>query len=312
MINVLFNTQDEEDWIRISPTGKNKIYNCNFFFKEEDIPKNTKIDFLVVFNNYKKFKNNNYNFYNTLLLACEPPSIHKYNFDYVNQFRWLITSDKDIKHNKKIYNTTYFPWHVGINRNANLSYKNINFKNLYKMHFKKKKLISIIQTKKSYCAEHDKRNEILNKLKQKFGKYIEVYGRDYKYVSDKLNALNEFYYHISIENYFGKNFWTEKLSDPLISRTNPIYLGCSNINDYFPKNNFFHLNENDNEKNFELIEKIIKKQNHKFLCENERELIFKKYNLLTFLDDFIKRNLSLKNKEINIFKEQREKKFIFF
>ena len=35
------------------------------------------------------------------------------------------------------------------------------------MHFKKKKLISIIQTKKSYCAEHDKRNEILNKLKQK-------------------------------------------------------------------------------------------------------------------------------------------------
>ena len=41
MINVLFNTQDEEDWIRISPTGKNKIYNCNFFFKEEDIPKLT-------------------------------------------------------------------------------------------------------------------------------------------------------------------------------------------------------------------------------------------------------------------------------
>ena len=180
------------------------------------------------------------------------------------------------------------------------------------MQFKKRKLISIIQTKKSYCTEHDKRNEILNKLKQEFGKYIEVYGRDYKYVSDKLNALKEFYYHISIENYFGKNFWTEKLSDPLISRTNPIYLGCSNINDYFPKNNFFHLNENDNEKNFELIEKIIKKQNHKFLCENERELIFKKYNLLTFLDDFIKRNLSLKNKEINIFKEKREKKFIFF
>lgn len=312
MINVLFNTQDDEDWIRISPTGTSKLYNCNFFFKEDDIPRDTKIDFLVVFNNYKKLKNNTYNFYNTLLLACEPPSIHKYKSDYINQFRWLITSDNKVKHNNKIYNTTYFPWHVGINRNPKLSSKNINFKKMYKINFKKKKLISIIQTNKSYCIEHDIRNEILNRLKREFGKYIEVFGRDYNPVSDKLYALKDFSYHIAIENYFGKNFWTEKLSDPLITRTNPIYLGCSNISDYFPKNNFFYLSKNDNDKNFILIEKIIKKKNHKFLCNKERELLFKKYNLLAFLDKFINKNLSFKKKEINVFKENRRNKFIFF
>lgn len=312
MINIFFNTQDEEDWGRLSPTGVNKINNCNFFFKEDDIPKNSKVDFLVVFNNYKTSKNNNFNFYNTLLLACEPPSIHNYKSDYIKQFRWLITSDNKVKHKNKIYKTTFFPWHVGINRNYKKRNKNINYKDLYKMKFKKKKLISIIQTKKSYCKEHEIRNEIINNIKKEFGKYIDVYGRDYRYVPDKLSALRSYSYHISIENYFGKNFWTEKLADPLITRTNPIYLGCTNIDDYFPKNNFFYLNKIDNEKNFLLIESILKKKEHKFFCEKERELIFKKYNLLIYLTNFIKRNISLKNKEIHITKEKKRNKFIFF
>ena len=179
------------------------------------------------------------------------------------------------------------------------------------MGFKKKKLLSIIQTNKSYCIEHDIRNEILHKLKQEFGKYIEVFGRDYNYVSDKLNALKDFSYHVCIENYFGKNFWTEKLSDPLVTKTNPIYLGCSNIGDYFPKNNFFHLSKHNDEKNLVLIENIIRKKSHKFLCHKERELIFTKYNILTFLDNFIKKNLSTKKKYINIFSERR-KKLLFF
>ena len=31
LINVFFNTEDNEDWVRISPTGTNKTHNCNFF-----------------------------------------------------------------------------------------------------------------------------------------------------------------------------------------------------------------------------------------------------------------------------------------
>ena len=92
----------------------------------------------MVFNNYKTSKNNNFNFYNTLLLACEPPSIHNYKSDYIKQFRWLITSDNKVKHGNKIYKTTFFPWHVGINRNHKKGNKNINYKDLYKMKFKKK------------------------------------------------------------------------------------------------------------------------------------------------------------------------------
>ena len=102
------------------------------------------------------------------------------------------------------------------------------------------------------------------------------------------------------------------MSDPLITKTNPIYLGCSNINDYFPKNNFFHLSKNNHDKNFLLIENIIKKKKHEFLCLKERELIFNKYNILNFLDNFIKKNLSSKNKDIKIFSEKRKKKFLFF
>ena len=34
MINVFFNTQDQEDWSRLSPTGTNKINDCAFFLKK--------------------------------------------------------------------------------------------------------------------------------------------------------------------------------------------------------------------------------------------------------------------------------------
>ena len=49
MINVLFNTQDEEDWVRISPTGSSQIYNCNFFFQQGRFSKKNKNRFFSCF-----------------------------------------------------------------------------------------------------------------------------------------------------------------------------------------------------------------------------------------------------------------------
>ena len=60
------------------------------------------------------------------------------------------------------------------------------------------------------------------------------------------------------------------MSDPLVTKTNPIYLGCSNIGDYFPKNNFFHLSKHNDEKNLVLIENIIRKKVINF-CVTKKE-----------------------------------------
>lgn len=36
MFNVYFNSQDNENWIRLSPTGNNVIGNCNFIFDKKE------------------------------------------------------------------------------------------------------------------------------------------------------------------------------------------------------------------------------------------------------------------------------------
>jgi len=140
MLNVYFNTSDKDDWKRLLPTGTNVVNNCKFFFDIKDIDVDL-IDYFVVFNKI----NNDIKFLkeinkkNSLLIACEPPSIHFYPQRYASQFEHLICPDGNIKHKNKIKITPFFPWHIGHNRDDSLIDKNINFKSLFHRKFNKKK-----------------------------------------------------------------------------------------------------------------------------------------------------------------------------
>ena len=292
MINIYFNTQDNEDWLRLSPSGT-KLYNgCNFIFNESELDKFNKIDYIVVFNQFKPIVDKiKFNTKNSLVFACEPPSIKTYSNNYLNQFEYAVSSDSNSTHKNLILSTTFFPWHIGINRDEKLNYGNLNFQKLKNLNPQKKKNISLIRTNKSMCKEHDIRNEIYEKIISEFNNEIDVYGRDDNFISDKKDALLDYRYHICIENYFGMDFWTEKLSDPLIAKCNPIYLGCTNLNKYFTQN-FYKIKKDDIKYNFQLIEKILKKTDHRFEFEKSRELIFEKFNIFNFITKFVKTNIT--------------------
>lgn len=140
MLNIYFNTDDKDNWLRLSPNGTNIIKNCKFFFDIKKID-NHKIDFFVVFNRINKDINflKEINKKNSLIIACEPPSIHFYPQEYINQFEYVICPDANIKHKNKIKITPLFPWHIGHNRDDSLIHKNINFKSLFHKKFNKKK-----------------------------------------------------------------------------------------------------------------------------------------------------------------------------
>lgn len=311
MLNIYFNTGDRDDWVRLSPTGTNIVNNCKFFFDIKDLD-NHKIDFFVVFNKINKDINfiKKINKKNSLLIACEPPSIHFYPQEYVSQFEYLVCPDVNIKHKNKIKITPFFPWHIGQNRDDSLIDKNINFKSLFYKKFKKKKKISVIQSDKISCKEHEIRKKIIDTIVQEFQSEIDVYGTGFKkeVISDKINVLADYHYHICIENFFSNDFWTEKLSDPLIARTNPIYLGCQNLNQYFP-DNFILLKDTDMKHNLKIVDEILKKNNHKFYFEKSRMLLFEKYNMLTFLSNFIEKNFSKETTEIKFYQEREFKNY---
>ena len=64
---------------------------------------------------------------------------------------------------------------------------------------------------------------------------LEVYGHGVRSMDDKSEALNDFCYHIAIENHLATHHWTEKLSDAFLGLCLPFYSGCPNVADYFPE-----------------------------------------------------------------------------
>jgi len=44
----------------------------------------------------------------------------------------------------------------------------------------------------------------------------------------------DYYFHICIENFQSNEYFSEKIINPLLYSSTPIYLGCHNIKNYFP------------------------------------------------------------------------------
>jgi len=304
--NIYFNSLDNEDWKNFFPNRDNTYENCKFHFNSEEIiKKNIKIDFFVCFNRLGENQlTKNLNFYNSLLIACEPPSVKKYEEKFLKQFNYIFCSDP--KYFKKFRcNIPIFPWHVGINREEKKKLNNLYLDELQDLNIKKNKLISVIVTEKNLCKEHKIRKEIIEDILKNFGSEIDVFGRDQLFISDKKDALQSYHYHICIENYFGDNFFSEKILDPLLMRSNPIYLGSRNIKKFFDTE-FYALSQ-DKLKNLNLIENILSKKENFFEFEKQRQMVIQKYNFFKNISEFVNNNISDREKFVNFKKENEFK-----
>jgi hypothetical protein len=108
----------------------------------------------------------------------------------------------------------------------------------------KTKMISMMVSEKASQPGHIYRHELIQKILMT-NLPIDIYGRGCKYY-EHLNdprirgefvegePYNDYRYHICIENCQTNHYFSEKIMNPLIVNTIPIYLGCRNIESYFP------------------------------------------------------------------------------
>jgi Glycosyltransferase family 10 (fucosyltransferase) C-term len=89
----------------------------------------------------------------------------------------------------------------------------------------------------------------------------------------------DYRFHIAIENFQSPHYFSEKIMDPLICSTVPIYLGCENIDTYFPKS-VIHLS-GDIQKDMNLLTDI---------CRNPD-----KYSNITVKVEEVKKTISFSN-----------------
>ena len=165
------------------------------------------------------------------------------------------------------------------------------------------KKISTVTSGKYSQPCYIQRVNFLKEFSNKFKK-IDVYGKGidkfiddsvYKGVLDyngncKFKGHYGYDYSLIFENTTLKNSWTEKPADALLSWSFPIYHGCINFNDYFPKGSYYQLENNLQNQNIEDIIKLINKPVDLKLLEEARNNVLFKWNLWPTIKRIIDEN----------------------
>jgi len=106
---------------------------------------------------------------------------------------------------------------------------------------KTKRMSFIVSQKKDYWFGYGYRYKLLNAILNSYLP-IDIYGRvcynnikdaRMKGVFNNNEPYEDYEFHICIENFITGAYVSEKVINPLLTNTIPIYLGCRNIKEYF-------------------------------------------------------------------------------
>lgn len=234
------------------------------------------------------------NFNKKIYLQREPIEIRKYtlnDYEYKNKNKYLFFGDY-----KNFYQVSV-PWILKSYSFLKDSYYHINPR-IYKF-------VTICSGKIKTEAQR-KRLSFIKELTKHID--IHVYGKDLNYEDFngkykgsikgkcKYNILKKYTYAIACENSQHSNYFTEKINDCFLSLTVPIYWGCDNIDNFFPKHSFHKIDCLDLTK----MKTFCNKLNNldKSLSENiiknlymSRDLVIHKYNIWASINTIIKQRV---------------------
>lgn len=154
------------------------------------------------------------------LLVSEPPAVQaRYYFlipFFAKKFYSVMTfSDRLIR---RIPNGVFHP---GASRWVNTD-----------QNLEKTGLVSIIASRKAKTQGQKLRHEVIRRCAG-LGVELELFGRGYKEVEGKEEALAPYRFSVCIENSAEPNYFTEKIVDCLAQKVVPIYWGAPNIGKFF-------------------------------------------------------------------------------
>lgn len=237
-------------------------------------------------------------------VSGEPPMSREYPKAFLRQFDLQITSHK-YKNLDNVLNTQQSLdwWYAKSFKNRTHKYTLAQIEQLPIS--EKTKNISLISSSKKMMPGHNHRQSIIKQLKKDFPTQIDFYGGVDGDVEYKCDAIDDYRFCICIENSQIDDYWTEKIADPILGYSIPIYSGCTNIDSYFNKNGMFVFDV----KNYNTLKRIIEMILENPESEYDKKVEFLKQNRSALVDyhmfNSIKRKLegyglSQENKNVNL------------
>ena len=156
----------------------------------------------------------------------------------------------------------------------------------------KSKLCSVICSNKAFTPLHRQRLAFAEKLRSAFGDRMDFFGRGFREIADKDEALADYRYHIALENSAIDHYWTEKLADPLLRGCFPIYWGAPNIESYFPADAMLTIDIARPDAALASIAALLETdadQRHRAALDEARRRVLWDHNLFAILDQLISR-----------------------
>lgn len=282
-IKVKLKTNIPELWLRQFPNGKPVWGNCEFIF-DSDVKD---YDWFVVYNDFPESLMEEAlqcPSEHSVLVTTEPPSIKSYGTDFTKQFGCVLTSQPEwsLPHKDRIFSQAALHWFIGWGKDNFRSYNELASAS---PESKNKTISTVCSSKQQRHTLHNQRYQFTQALKAKLPE-LEIFGHGVRLMDDKAEALDDYRYHVAIENFEGEHHWTEKLSDSFLGLTLPFYFGCPNAADYFPKQSFISIDITDPDGAFEIIRNAIDNNEYEkrlpYILE-ARRLVLEQYNLFAVL-----------------------------
>jgi hypothetical protein len=154
---------------------------------------------------------------------------------------------------------------------------------------KPKKLSTVVSAKWEHRNSFFKNLSSLIKFDAYGGYGIKDFvGSNYQRpVKNKEDGIKDYSYSIALENSSQQNYFTEKIADCLLLWTVPIYWGCPNIGDFFPKHSYYNIDLDKPEDVIDIINRPIEKR-HIEAMKEARDLILNKYNIWPAIEALLK------------------------
>ena len=275
-------------WILSQTKGRKGVSNCGkyrFYVNEEvEDP-----DFVIIRGkSSKKPMTFNVAPENVILATSEPYSVLAYPRDYCNQFGLVCSCQENLRHRNVRFTPAIIFWFAGVRFDAKGRPTPAKDYDCLKAAPtpQKTKLISVVSSTKAFTKGHVDRIRFVERLKERYGDKIDIFGRGYNGFEDKCDVITPYKYHIVIENSRAKYYWTEKLSDSFICESYPIYYGCTNIDEYFPEGSYSTIDINDFEGSVKVIDELLANDAYekaKPLLKECKDKVLDEYNLFNYL-----------------------------